>query len=131
MNYQMFKSIIDSLVKNFKCPECSSWASESNIDIVGIAGTTVNLSVKCSTCGKHTPIKAEMAQVNLGEIAGFDKQKIQQLKEQLEAKLKNVGGFLSIHTPQPVITINEKEIIDLKNKLKKENIWVQDFFWEL
>ena len=127
MNYQMFKSIIDSLIKNFTCPNCNSTAQENNIDIVWAAWSTVNIDIWCATCGKHTMVKAEMAQVDLWDVSNFDANKIDMLKiwlkKQLETKLKWI-----IENPKEKILINDNEIINLKNILKKENIKVQDFF---
>jgi hypothetical protein len=34
MNFQSIKSMIESLVKTYKCPECSEWITETNVDII-------------------------------------------------------------------------------------------------
>jgi hypothetical protein len=34
MNYQMLKTLLDSLVLNFRCPSCSSGVIDNNIEIV-------------------------------------------------------------------------------------------------
>jgi hypothetical protein len=34
MNYQMLKSIIDSLIQNFKCPDCQTSVSEKDVEVM-------------------------------------------------------------------------------------------------
>ncbi len=65
MNYQMLKSIVDSLIQNFKCPDCHGWVSEKDIEIVWAAWKTVNIDVWCPVCNKHTMVKAEVSNMNL------------------------------------------------------------------
>jgi len=50
MNYQMLKTLLDSLVTNFKCPNCNEQVTDSNIEIVGAAGNSVNLDIGCVAC---------------------------------------------------------------------------------
>lgn len=56
--------MMDNLVKNHRCPMCQSSIADENIDIIGAAGTTLNIDVECPKCQKHTMIRAEIAQID-------------------------------------------------------------------
>lgn len=125
MNYQILKTLLDSLISNFKCPECSSWVSEKNIEIVGAAGTSVNLDLMCPNCEKHTFVKAEVSQINLWNIIDLKSENIEELKKKLSNQLSSMksSNWLNEIKAQ----IQEKEILELRDILKNENINVEDF----
>jgi hypothetical protein len=50
MNYQVLKSIFESIMQNFSCPGCESKISESSLEIIGAAGSSVNLDIICPSC---------------------------------------------------------------------------------
>nr|MDD3719936.1 hypothetical protein [Candidatus Gracilibacteria bacterium] len=120
MNYQALKGMLESIVKTYKCPSCNSLINENNVDIVGAAGTTVNIDIECSMCQKHSMIKAEMTQINLGEV-NFSKDGITGLKNTLE-KIKN---NIQINDANK---IKDEEIIKLSKDLKKEDLSISDLF---
>lgn len=128
MNYQMLKTLLDSLILNFKCPNCSSWVLDSNIEVVWAAWNSINLDVFCSTCQKHTFIKAEVSQINLWNIANFDKENLEELKQKLQEKLSWIKlqrtDFWETKNIQA--QINEKEILELREILKSKNTNVWD-----
>ena len=64
-----------------------------------------------------------MANFNLWNIPNLTPEALQDLKSRLKTTLEKPIE----NNPK----INEKEIIDLKNKLNKQNLWVNDFFTEL
>ncbi len=123
MNYQMLKTILDSLVSNFKCPTCNSSVTEKEVEILWTANQSINLEIVCPECQKSTMVKAEMANFNLWNIPNLTPEALQDLKSRLKTTLEKPIE----NNPK----INEKEIIDLKNKLNKQNLWVNDFFTEL
>ena len=50
MNYQMLKTILDSLVSNFKCPTCNSSVTEKEVEILWTANQSINLEIVCPEC---------------------------------------------------------------------------------
>lgn len=74
MNYATLKSMIESLIKGYSCPACSaSNISEQHIDIVGAAGNTVNIDMKCPSCEKHYMARMEVVGLNLSDAEKFSK----------------------------------------------------------
>lgn len=116
MNYQIFKSIIESIIANFKCESCMSWVSENNIEIIWAAWGSLNVDVVCPSCSKHTVVRAEVANVNLWAVSW---------KQELKEKL--VKTFSNIVKNDNNLKLNDKVITDLSKALKTENIKVQDF----
>ncbi len=126
MNYQMLKTLIDSLVTNFKCPNCNGTVSESNIEIVWAAWSSINLDVECTQCSKHTFVKAEVSQMNLWNILDMTNGNIDELKQKLQNKLSGIS-MKKISMPEKAPQIKEKEILELREILKNDNINVEDF----
>lgn len=116
MNYEMMKNLIDSLINNFSCPDCSSKVTWKNAEIMWAAGSAVNMDLVCPKCGKHTMVRAELS--SLWQINWMDKLK-EQLEQQLNVKLNKASA-------KKAKTINDKNIVDLNNVLKQENINVDD-----
>lgn len=129
MNYQMLKTLLDSLVVNFKCPNCQSQIGENNLEIVGAAGSSINLDVLCPACEKHTFVKAEVSQINLWNIIDIKPENIQEFKQKLHQKLTNINikkADLS-NSKDIKAKINDKEILELRETLKSEHTKVEDF----
>ena len=130
MNYQWLKAMIESLVKSYKCPECSSEVNETNVDIVWAAWSTVNIDVECPKCEKHSMIKAEVLAVDVWKI-NISKENIEKIKE----NLKNIGSKLSINTDEKTISNTKKvikdiEITKLNKDLKTSKLKASDLFDE-
>ncbi|MDD5769353.1 MAG: hypothetical protein PHE25_00145 [Candidatus Gracilibacteria bacterium] len=132
MNYQMLKTLLDSLVSNFKCPNCSNTVNDSLIEIVGAAGSSVNLDIFCSNCEKHTFVKAEVSQINLGNLMNFKGENINEIKQKLQEKLSglNIKKADFSNTKNIEAKINDKQILELRETLKNENVNVKDFLSE-
>ena len=112
MNYQGLKTMIEGLVKSHKCPECKSSITDSSIDIIGAAWSNVNIDIECPSCKKHSMVKTQLLQVNVGSIS--------ELKEKL---LKTV----SIIKRNPN-TIKDKEITNLSKDLRNSDFNASDLF---
>jgi len=117
MNFQSIKSMMESLVKTYKCPECSEWISEANIDIIWAAWSTINIDIECFSCGKHSMIKTEILAIDLTE-KWISPENIEKLKNAL---MKN-WTIKSIEEKK----INDEEIIWLNKDLKKWKLNVSD-----
>jgi endogenous inhibitor of DNA gyrase (YacG/DUF329 family) len=74
--------MIDSLVKTYKCPECGNEVNDNNVDVIGAAGTTINIDVECPGCGKHSMIKSEVMSLDLTN-QNITAEKLQQIKDTL------------------------------------------------
>lgn len=122
MNYQILKTILDSLIKNFKCPNCESLVSDNEVEIISMANQVINIDVSCPKCMKKTVVKAEMSSLNLANMPNVNPDMIEKLKQKLKQTIKS-SNKINLQK-----TLNEKEIIDLKNVLNKDNLWVDDFF---
>ena len=109
MNYQALKSMIESLIKSYKCNECGSNITEENIDIVWAAWNNVNIDIECPNCKKHAMVKSQVMQIDINNIKW--------LKNSL-LNLKN-----KIETP-----IKDEEMIKLSKDLKNRNLNVKDLF---
>lgn len=120
MNFQSIKWMIESLVKNYKCPECWEWITDSNVDIMWAAGSTINIDIECYACWKHSMVKTEVLAINLSE-KGISAENIEKLKNTL---LKVNWNKLNSKN-----TINDEEIVWLNKDLKKGKLNVSDLLW--
>jgi len=121
MNFQSIKWMIESLTKSYKCPECSEWITDANIDIMWAAWTTINIDIECFNCWKHSMIKTEILALDLTN-KGISKENIEKLKNTL---LKATWiKWLSTRK------INDEEIILLNKDLKKWRLNVSDLLWK-
>lgn len=126
MNYQTLKWMIENLIQSYKCPMCQSPVSETSVDIIGAAGTTINIDIECPACKKHSMIRAEVAQLDVSNISlAKDKiNKIQSLLNQIKnPQAWNVNGKHIIKE-----TINDTEIVNLSKDLKNRKITASDLF---
>lgn len=123
MNFKWLKSMIDSLVATYKCPECWEWATEDNVDIIGAAGNTINIDLVCGKCDKHSMIKSEVVSLDLDK-SNISVEQLQVLREHLWS----LGGKLSI--PMKENKVSDEEITDLHKKLQESDLSLSDLFSE-
>ncbi len=109
MNYQALKSMVNNLIKSFKCNECKSNITEENIDIIWAAWNSVNIDIECPKCKKHTMVKSQILQIDSSNIALL-KQNLLNLKTKIENPIK------------------DEEMIKLSKDLKNRNINASDLF---
>ena len=135
MNYWSLKWLVETVLKNYKCPECNSEVNESNIEVIWAAWNTINIDVECAECWKHSMIKSEIVAFDLSKI-DFNNDFLKQIKTSIE-NIKT--GSSNEDSKQKKITVNEdkkqdeirdEKIIELNNELKKRNISAFDLFWE-
>lgn len=120
MNFQSLKWMIDTLIKTYKCPECNSDVSESNVDIMWAAWSTVNIDIECTNCGKHSMIKTEVLAIDLTNKA-FSAKNIEKLKKSLL-----LWSWKLVTNNKAIM---DEEIIKLNNNLKQTKLNVSDLFW--
>lgn len=119
MNYKALKWVIDWILNSHKCPSCNSLINESWVDIIWAAWSTVNIDISCTTCWKHSIIKAEVAQVDVNSLGNWKKIDPQILKDQILSKIN-----LSKNTNN----LSKEDLDDLNNKISNENISISDLF---
>jgi len=112
--------MIDSIVKSYKCLECSSGVNDSNIDIIWAAGTTINIDIECSNCGKHSMVKTEILSIDLMN-RWVSPENIDKIKNSLIA-----WNWRLIANQNK---IKDNEIIDLNKDLRKSWLNVSDLLW--
>jgi endogenous inhibitor of DNA gyrase (YacG/DUF329 family) len=127
--------MIDSLVKTYKCPECGNEVNDNNVDVIGAAGTTINIDIECPECGKHSMIKSEVMSLDLTN-SNITAEKLQQIKDtlgQINGNIKaefvngNTEESLKIETEKKAAkSIKDKEIVELNSELKQEELNVGD-----
>jgi len=120
MNYQALKWILESLLQTFKCPNCFSQVYDSDVDIVWTAWPYINIDIECSSCNKHSMVKAE--------VVSFDWPKINISKENLNNLKENLFNLKNLNI-NSISTIKDEEIVDLNRNLKK-TAEVSDLFNE-
>ena len=126
MNFQTLKWMIENLIKNFACPVCSSAIKENNVEIIGAAGSTVNIDIECPECKKHALIKAELSHSEGSMPASKDK--IAAIKD----ALKTISGASQNTTEEDdeKVFIKDEEIVSLSQSLKNKKVSVSDLFGE-
>ena len=117
MNFQSIKSMIESLTKSYKCPECSESITDANVDIIWAAWSTINLDIECFNCWKHSMLKTEILALNLTNKWVS--------KDSIE-KLKNILWKSTISKNIETKKIDDKEIVWLNRDLKKWKLNVSD-----
>jgi len=133
MNFGMLKNMVENLVASYTCPFCQSkQINEQNIDIVGAAGNTVNIDMHCPSCNKHFMAKTEVVQMELWK---FSPEKIEKIKNSLNALKWKMGGDLSIETLWADLdaattedTIKDEEIQGLHKDLQQKSLNAEDLF---
>lgn len=132
MNFKALKGMIESLVKTYKCPECWAEVNDNNVDVIGAAGTTINIDVECPNCGKHSMIKSEVMSLDLTK-ANITPDKLMQIKETL-SKLNTWNVTAQVldtqEDTQNLESIKDEEIVDLNKELKQGDLNVSDLLWD-
>ena len=82
MNFQSLKSMIDNLIQTYNCTSCNSSVNESNVEVVGTAGSNVNIEIECPQCEKHTIVRAQVYALDI-PVTNFSPEQIDELKEKL------------------------------------------------
>lgn len=128
MNYQTLKWMIESMIQSYKCPMCQSGITETSVDIIWAAGSTINIDIECPACKKHSMIRAEVAQLSISNI-NLAKDKISQIQDIIN-QMKNKQWEIN-NSQKHIIkeTINDTEIINLSKDLKNKKISASDLFW--
>jgi hypothetical protein len=117
MNFQSIKSMIESLIKSYKCPECWESINDTNVDIMWAAWTTINIDIECFKCWKHSMVKTEVLAIDLSK-KWISKENIEKLRN----TLLNSNSIKSINSKK----INDEEIMSLNKDLKKWKLNVSD-----
>ena len=133
MNYSTLKSMIESLMKGYSCPSCNNNSiSEQDIDIVGAAGNTINIDMKCPSCQKHYMARMEVVGIDMSNQSQFSKEGIQNIKmwmgafKNAFAKMKNQEVEENISSS--VSSIKDDEIVNLSKDLKTKKLSAKDLF---
>lgn len=113
--------MIDSIVKSYRCPECTSGVNDSNIDIIWAAWTTINIDIECGNCHKHSMVKTEVLSIDLSN-KWISPDNIQKIKESL---IKWNWRLIANDSK-----IKDNEIIDLNKDLRKSWLDVSDLLWD-
>ncbi len=119
MNFQSLKTMIDSLIQTYTCPECSAHASSDSVDVIWAAWSTINIDIECPNCGKHSMVKSEVLTLDLAK-QGISPENLQQLKE----------WILVWKMKQNQNKIKDEQIVSLNKNLKKEDFNVSDLLGE-
>ncbi len=109
MNYQALKWLIESIKKDFRCPECKSSIDESSIDIIWAAWNSVNVDIICKKCGKHSMLSSQLLMIDL-------------------KSLTNSLWKKNITNNSKKNIISDNEIINLNKDLNNWDIKVSDLF---
>ncbi|MCH2189014.1 hypothetical protein MK079_04265 [Candidatus Gracilibacteria bacterium] len=104
MNFGALKSMIESMIQQNKCSDCGASFSDENVDIVGAAGSNMNLEFHCHECGNTTMVKSQL----------------------MSFKINN-DILQSMDTGHKNNSLDKKKIVDLDEKLK-ENSSIEDLF---
>lgn len=122
MNYNVFKTLVDVLVKTYKCPNCQADINENSIDIVGAAGATINVDIWCPSCKQHSIIKAEATQVNANIMDFWTNPSMESIKKSLSSLItKNK----KVENP-----IKDEDIVNLNKDFKNPELTIEDLFGE-
>lgn len=114
MNYLALKNMMETITKTYQCPDCAWIIEDSNIEIMWTAGNTININIFCPKCQNYNIMKAEVTYV-WNKI--INKQMIEKLQKEIIARKK-------------VNSLKDKDITDLNNKLKNENLNISDLLWK-
>lgn len=124
MNYNIFKTLVDVLIKTYKCPNCQAEINENSIDIVGAAWTTINVDIWCPSCKQHSIIKAEATQVNVNTMNFWTNPNIDSIKKWLTDLIANKNKISNENA------IKDNDIVNLNREFKNPEITISDLFWE-
>lgn len=133
MNYLTLTSMIDSLMKGYTCPACNhSSINEKNIDIVGAAGNTINIDMKCPSCAKHYMARMEVVGLDLSDNSKFSSENTQNIQIWANAVKKALGKIRDQQSgnqnQESQESIQDSEIVDLCRNLKNTKLSAEDLF---
>ena len=60
MHYIFLKNMIQMVLENYVCPECSSKTNEQSLRIDGITKNGIDIHVHCHSCGAHSQLNAQV-----------------------------------------------------------------------
>ncbi len=60
MPYIFLRNIVESVLANYTCPDCSSHTSAEHIIITGMSSRWLDLQINCGICGTHSHLAAEV-----------------------------------------------------------------------
>ena len=60
MPYIFLKNILESVIANYLCPECSSRIGAEQLLITGISSRGIDIHITCPTCNIHSQLSAEV-----------------------------------------------------------------------
>lgn len=60
MLYIFLKNILESVISNYKCPDCGSQTNAEQLNILGISSRWIDIHLVCSVCGIHSQLSAEV-----------------------------------------------------------------------
>lgn len=120
MNYNVFKTLVDVLVKTYKCPNCQAEINENSIDIVGAAWATINVDIWCPACKRHSIIKAEATQVNANMMDFWTNPSIESIKKSLSSL---ISQNRKIENP-----IKDEDIVNLNKDFKNPELTIENLF---
>lgn len=125
MNFQTLKWMIESLVKSYKCPMCTSGVSEGDVSIIWAAGNTVNIDVTCGSCNKHSMVKIEVMWIDLTKHDAPA-----EMLQELKSRFRNMQPSAEVMSEDVIIQdpIKDENIMDLNKDLKLKNLSVKDLF---
>jgi len=107
MIYKALQWLVEWLKDTYKCPECKHAISETDIDIIWAAWTSVNFNIICPKCWKSWIVQSQLMTIDVKWI------------EQIQNSIENI-------TKTNKITDNE--ITSLDKDLKTKQINVSDLF---
>lgn len=108
MNFKVFKTLIDGIVKSHICKDCGHKCWEDNVEIMWSAWSTVNLNIICPNCEKQHIVRAEISQVQI------DSKNLWKNKSAIEKAIKD-GIFWGMNLKdlsKEITNIEEKTIND-------------------
>jgi len=132
MNFQAVKIMVESLVEIYKCPNCQSNINEENIDIMGTAGSNINVEIICPKCKSHDIIKGQMMAMNIPiqwAVKNNWNDNIEELKAKL-AKFEKYKWRIEELKISKNSLIKDSNIIELNKNLKSKNLSISELFKE-
>ncbi len=124
MNLDALNWLIKSIISNFKCWNCNSWAWTKDINIKNIEWKSVLIDIICPSCWKSSLIKSEVVSLDLNKLNLSQKQ-LDLIKKSID---KNNTNKINNKNKMENLPITDNLIIELNNDLKKDKISVSDLF---
>lgn len=133
----MLKHILTSIIQAYSCPHCGAKEiSENNIEIVGTAGTTLNIDMCCPACQKHFMAKTEV--VNM-QGAAMTPELMKKIQNSLASIKQQLGGNIDIseefrkhqwQESQNKKVIRDEDIVSLQKMINTNKLSAKDLFSE-